>query len=399
VWSKAEHIKRLQYQLRYLRHVHKGALDKIKYAAQGKEEGKVQWMAVPWLVRVCLAQPLTSCRALAQAHSDFIGSGGGRKGAGCSRFTITRIKDAFVEVCKEENAREIRRAVARVKAEADVSVQLSLKNAAAVAQAAVLWNDAGIVAVPHQNIAVLGSFTLLHTHDEAKLRLRTFGEDDTKPTRSRSSMVQQHAVYLHAGESSCIDVLTELDGLADKRAETIAASVDRVLRSVAKIVGDAVKETGGRKWFFIHVLVGDGIYTNNKAGRIVLAESHRVPVHEALRYLLILVVCANHQANLALASAVQGKIANTVFRTAVTSEQARARNQRVLTHRCAGSPCGWQSTSSTTTTLNFAETFVIGRCDCESFPRPRRNRRRVAKSTNFTNCTERGCSPRRCFPC
>ena len=82
VWSKAEHIKRLQYQLRYLRHVHKAALDKIKYAAQGKEEGKVQWMAVPWLVRVCLAQPLTSCRALAQAHLDFIGSGGGRKGYG-----------------------------------------------------------------------------------------------------------------------------------------------------------------------------------------------------------------------------------------------------------------------------------------------------------------------------
>jgi hypothetical protein len=76
--------------------------------------------------------------------------------------------------------------------------------------------------------------------------------------------------------------------------------------------------------FLVHVLVGDGIYTNNKAGRIVLAESWRLRVHEALCYLLILVVCGNHQANLSLASAVQGKIANTAFRMALTIEQANA---------------------------------------------------------------------------
>ena len=331
--SKAEQIRRLQYRLAYNRRGRKAAEAKINDAAQGKEDGKVQWMRVPWLVRVCLAHPLTSCRALAQAHSDFIGSSGGRKGVGCSRFTITRIKDAFAEVCKEENANEIRRAVERMKAEADALGQRALQKAAAVAQAAVLWNNAGAaVAAATQEIALAGSFTLLHIHDEAKLRLRTFGEDDTKPTRSRSSMVQQHAVYLHSGVHTCTDVLTELDGLADKRAETIATSVDRVLRSVAKIVGDVVQETGARKWFLFHVLVGDGIYTNNKAGRIVLAESWRVRVHEALCYLLILVVCANHQANLSLASAVQGKIARTAFGTAVTIEQANAGEQSKGAH-------------------------------------------------------------------
>ena len=168
-------------------------------------------------------------QSLAQAHSDFIGSSGGRKGVGCSRFTITRIKDAFVEVCKEENAKAIRRAVSRKKTQADASGQRALQQAAAVAQAAVLWNTAGAaVAAARQEVALVGSFTLLHIHDEAKLRLRTFGDNDTKPTRSRSSMVQQHAVYLHSGEGICLDILTELDGLADKRAETIATSVDRV---------------------------------------------------------------------------------------------------------------------------------------------------------------------------
>ena len=103
--TKAELIRRLQHQLAYTRLARRRAEAKLKDAAQGKEEGKVQWMRVPWLVRVCLAQPLTSSRALAQARSDFIGSSGGRKGVGCSRFTISRITDSFAEVCKEENAK------------------------------------------------------------------------------------------------------------------------------------------------------------------------------------------------------------------------------------------------------------------------------------------------------
>jgi len=155
VLNKAQQIKRLQCQVRYIRLTRKAAEAKIKRAAQGKEEGKVQWMRVPWLVRVCLAQPLASCRALAQAHSDFIGSGGGRKGVGCSRFTITRIKDAFAEVCKEENAKEIWRAVERMKAEAVASGQRAFQKAAAVAEVAVLWNNAGeSVAVARQEIVL-----------------------------------------------------------------------------------------------------------------------------------------------------------------------------------------------------------------------------------------------------
>ena len=190
--SKAQQIKLLRNQLAYTRRW--AAEDNIKDAAQGKETGQAQWTRVPWLVRVCLSQPLTSCRAFAQAHADFIGSSVGRKGVGCSRFTITRIKDAFVEVCKELNAEEIRQVVRRTKAEAEASKQRVFQEAAA-ARAAVCWNAGGAAAaLAMQDLALVGSFTLLHIHDEARLRLRTFGEDDRKPTRSRSSMVQQHAV-------------------------------------------------------------------------------------------------------------------------------------------------------------------------------------------------------------
>ena len=61
--------------------------------------------------------------------------------------------------------------------------------------------------------------------------------------------------------------------------------------------------------------------TSASAGKIVLGESWRVRVHEALCSLIMLVVRANHEANLSLARPVQGKNANTAFRTALTGLQ------------------------------------------------------------------------------
>ena len=62
-----------------------------------------------------------------------------------------------VDGANEENAKEIRRAVERMKAEADASAQGALQKAAAVAQATVLWNNAGAaVAAARQGIARVG---------------------------------------------------------------------------------------------------------------------------------------------------------------------------------------------------------------------------------------------------
>ena len=114
-----------------------------------------------------------------------------------------------------------------------------MKAEADVAQAAALGNNAGAaVAAARQEIALAGSFTLRHIHDEA-MRLRTFGDDDTTPTRSRSSIVQQHAVYFHSGEHTCTDVIIErwtgwqTNELKPLRRQC-AGSFDRWLRERAR---------------------------------------------------------------------------------------------------------------------------------------------------------------------
>ena len=74
---------------------------------RGNAEGRHQWMRLPWLVRVCMAKPLSSARAFAQAHADLVGGANVRDGAGCSRPTITSIQCAFVDLCEERNIHEI----------------------------------------------------------------------------------------------------------------------------------------------------------------------------------------------------------------------------------------------------------------------------------------------------
>ena len=64
--------------------------------------------------------------------------------------------------------------------------------------------------------------------------------------------------------------------------------------------------TGVQKWF-AHILVGDGVATNEAAARIVLAELKRRPLEGGFRYVMLVVKCANHQANLAIGSAVGGR--------------------------------------------------------------------------------------------
>ena len=66
-------------------------------------ENKNNRFSAQWIVRVCLAMPTQSARAFAQSHADLVGRG--RHGMG--RATISKIRDAFVEVCKEMNGKEI----------------------------------------------------------------------------------------------------------------------------------------------------------------------------------------------------------------------------------------------------------------------------------------------------
>ena len=118
---------------------------------------------------------------------------------------------------------------------------------------------------------------LLHVQDEARLRLRSAEPADTAPARSRSSKVRQHALWMHVA-SIAAPLLTELDALADKTAATIATSLLATLRGVASSTASVLVEKRDARHtdlWFLHVLVGDGIGTNEAAARRVLAAVRR----------------------------------------------------------------------------------------------------------------------------
>ena len=117
----------------------------------------------------------------------------------------------------------------------------------------------------------------------------------------------QHSVTLHFEGQPGVRWLTELDPLADKTARTVATSLWRVLRPIGEVVGDvfARRSASQRPWL-VHIVVGDGVGTNEAAAKVVLAWSQQEPFPNALRYLLVVVKCASHQSNLVTASAVSG---------------------------------------------------------------------------------------------
>jgi len=72
-----------------------------------------------------------------------------------------------------------------------------------------------------------------------------------------------------------------------------------------------------KMWFF-HVLVGDGINTNEAAARRLLARSLVEPLGQ-LRFFLAVYKCSSHQANLAAKGAVIGAAAKVAAATGADS--------------------------------------------------------------------------------
>ena len=157
---------------------------------------------------------------------------------------------------------------------------------------------------------------LVHVQDEAELRLLSCDARDrpTVPRRGRASKVQIHALEVLTGGSSTA-IPTELEALGDKTAPTLATSFDRLLRDVLpKIMpatGGAMRlATGGAtSTWVVHVMVGDGIATNEKAARLLLALEAQEAFAKGIVYFLLVVKCGNHQTALTAASAVDGDLA------------------------------------------------------------------------------------------
>ena len=96
-----------------------------------------------------------------------------------------------------------------------------------------------------------------------------------------------------------------------------------MVRQVAKTIAEGVG-SDNETWL-IHVLVGDAINTNEAAARRLYAKAAVTPMAAALKYCLVVVKCASHQANLAAKGAAIG-VAATVCNaaTGVAAEDAKA---------------------------------------------------------------------------
>lgn len=237
---------------------------------------KERRMEQEWIVRVMLAAPHTSGRALAQAFRDVAGS----DACTVSRSTIGRIKDARAEMYPEMVLQAVAMSLGAHKADAT-----------------------------HHGRPFV-TMHMLHVQDEAELRLRSgdVWDGPDVPRRARASKVQQHVLSVVVGHRQW-EIPTEMEALGDKRAGTLATSLDSLLRrtwaAVARGLANVNRGGQGDIWI-VHHLVGDGIATNEAATRILWSCAQERPLGPSVRYFLIVVKCATHQAALSAKYAVIG---------------------------------------------------------------------------------------------
>ena len=226
-------------------------------------------IAKMWFVRVAFSSPCLALRALATFCRDFPLV----EQAVISHEYVARVRDAFAEILKMLNRRELAAAVAR-RPEA--------------------------------------SFLLSHIHDEAAMRIRSYTEspqDECELPRSaprcargRSSKVQNNALRAYVGTDT-FETFVELQALMHKDANTVA----HALRQVAEyVIAAAVPSRRvGHRLRFLHLITGDGVPTNMAACRRVwqaMRDDDRVD------YRLIVWLCVAHQVNLVVQVAICGQL-------------------------------------------------------------------------------------------
>ena len=294
--AQVDKVRRVQNQLQWTRRKLRRVQEKLRALTCGKNAASQNRMTPEFLTKVALSSPTTCGRAFASAWRDLVGV---RK-QGCCRTTIAKIRDAFVETIKEMRAMESQRSVAKCLAASQERRRSALGSSALLPGSAALALESA-----HPSCVA----AILHIHDEASLRLRSDTDiSGGGPSRSRSSKVQQHCVWLHVVGQPVIRWLAELDPLGDKTARTLACSVRKVLLLIAQAISAGFSVHDRPPWV-VHILVGDAITTNAAVARILLSWVRQHPLPAQPRYFLIVVQCASHQANLVVASTVIGRAA------------------------------------------------------------------------------------------
>ena len=127
--------------------------------------------------------------------------------------------------------------------------------------------------------------------------------------RGRTSKIQNHVVHVHVGRAA-IEFFTELQPLFKKDARTIAYSlISTAAQAFAAICsGVAAMKSECDRARVIHIIVGDGVNTNDSACRRVLKHFTAWAADHCIRYALVVIQCASHKANLVVQVAICGQI-------------------------------------------------------------------------------------------
>jgi hypothetical protein len=275
-----------------------------------------------WIVKIFLTSPGQNARGLTKSFRDIIGVDKNP----VSRETINKIRGAWCEFYKK------------------IVMKLAADR---VAHA--------VAAATSRRVAFAPVY-FVHVQDEADIRLRSGdGFVSDMPGRSRASKVQQHVVELGTNFGT-LEIPTEMEALGDKTAATLCTSFERLVRSFAADVFPAT-HVGAKPqasvpakpqasvpakpqasvlakpqasvpakpqasvlgkpqadiWLF-HILVGDGIATNDAAAKRLWACLQERGLGPRVRYFLLVIVCGTHQVGLTAKAAVTGRAAAAAAR-------------------------------------------------------------------------------------
>ena len=280
--------KRLQNQRDYQIVCRKRAEAKLKAAVSEKIAGRIQHQ---WFMQAILANPNVPARTLDQWFENFPTS----ETRMVSATYIGAVRDAWAEELKCMNAG----AVTRYSAELG---QFS----------ALLPSDSATVFVQH-------------IHDEAPMRFRSWNAGlFVRRLRGRSSKVQNNCMAIFIA-GKVVDWLAELQPVAQKNGATIAACLIANMSSVINAIAAARGTTWSRARI-IHLLIGDGVNTNENAAKRLWRyyQENTKWGGLKLKYHLIAIRCSSHQVNLVVVVAICGELLlNAVERNSICANATR----------------------------------------------------------------------------
>ena len=217
------------------------------------------------------------------------------------RDTVTRARNAFVEIVKEQNHAEV------------------------CAAAAFAVGDPSSLKIFHVYVP--------HVHDEVLLRMRsvvlsTSSSSSLAGARGRSSKVLNHDLAADIGLTE-IPWISEIQALKNKDARSIASGLIIPVRALLQAVEKGARQQSADSSAIVcHILTGDGIATNEAAARWVLAYMRAWCQRIGFVYRQMCIICGGHTSNLVVLTALCGGFVKEPQKT----DSICANSSRVFRH-------------------------------------------------------------------